>query len=365
MDNQKAKTMTSESRSFGQIKPGTPVNLYRLANCKGMEVSITDYGATLVALTVTDKYGKPADVLLGYDSLEEYIMGAGYFGCIVGRYANRIARGCFHIEDKQYLVTRNETRNHLHGGVRGFDKVLWETIATDGDKSQLQFSYLSKDGEEGYPGNLWVKVAYKVTEDNELRIDYLATTDQPTILNLTNHAYFNLAGAGSADILEHELFINADRFTPVDKYLIPTGELRPVAGTPMDFTRCTRIGARIGQNDHQLSVGQGYDHNWVLNTNGRLSEPAARVYDPGSGRIMEVFTTQPGLQFYTGNFLNNHIKGKNGKKYAYRGGFCLEAQHFPDSPNHPHFPSTLLEPGSVYAQTTVYRFSVDSGLAQK
>lgn len=357
MNSQIEKAITTESRSFGQINPGTPVNLYRLANCNGMEVDITNYGAAIVALRVADRHGKPADIVLGYNSLEEYIKGTYYFGCIVGRYANRIARGCFHIEKKQYLVARNETRNHLHGGVRGFDKVPWETMATDDDKHELQFSYLSKDGEEGYPGNLWVTVAYQITKNNELRIDYRATTDQPTILNLTNHAYFNLAGAGSADILEHELYLNADRFTPVSKHLIPTGELRPVAGTPMDFTRCTRIGARIDQDHQQLSVGQGYDHNWVLNTGGGLFEPAARVYDPESGRIMEVFTTQPGLQFYSGNFLNN-IKGKNGERYAYRSGFCLETQHFPDSPNHPHFPSTLLEPGSVYAQTTIYRFSV-------
>jgi aldose 1-epimerase len=356
MDSQKVGKMKPDIQPFGQIDPGTPVKLYRLANGKGMEVNITDYGATVVSLTTADKYGKRADVVLGYDTLEEYLQGKYYFGCIIGRYANRIARGRFTLNGSSYALAQNEVSNHLHGGVCGFDKVVWEVRAIDEDKNEIQFFYLSKDGEEGYPGNLSVKTVYRLTDNNELRIDYRATTDKPTVLNLTNHAYFNLAGAGHADILDHELFINADHFTPVDKTLIPTGELRPVTGTPMDFTHTTRIGARISQADEQLIVAKGYDHNWVLNTNGSLTKPAARVREPGSGRILEVFTTQPGLQFYSGNFLENQINGKIGERYGHRSGFCLETQHFPDAPNQPHFASTLLKPGSVYTQTTMYRF---------
>jgi aldose 1-epimerase len=358
MDSQNVTTEKPESRPFGRISPEKPVQLYLLENHKGMKVTITDYGATVVSLTVPDKHGKHGDVVLGYDSLEEYIEGTYFFGCIVGRYANRIAQGRFKLNEEQYLLAQNETRNHLHGGILGFDKVLWDARTLDDHENGIQFSYLSRDGEEGYSGNVSVKVVYTVTEDNELRIDYHATTDKPTVLNLTNHSYFNLAGAGCADILDHELQIDADRFTPVDKDLIPTGELTPVAGTPMDFTRATRIGARIDQDDQQLVLGHGYDHNWVLNTGGDLSNPAARAYDPNSGRMMEVFTTQPGLQFYSGNFLKDQIKGKDGKSYTHRGAFCLETQHFPDSPNQSHFPSTCLEPGSVYEQATIYRFSV-------
>ena len=351
--------MDFKKQPFGQTDDMTCVDLYKLTNVNGTEARITNYGATLVALTVADRDGKPADVILGYDSLPEYIKGKYYFGCIAGRYANRIADGKFRLNGTEHILAQNDAGNHLHGGITGFDKVVWQAQEdVNDDDKRLILSYLSKDGEEGYPGNLSVTVIYTLTDTNELRIDYSAAVDKITVVNLTNHAYFNLAGAGCGNILNHDLMIHADQFTPTDRRLIPTGDLKSVKGTPMDFTRPRKIGARIDQNYEQLRLAKGYDQNWVLNKNEGILGLAARVSEPESGRIMEVFTTQPGIQFYSGNFLGNQINGRAGQKYNHRGGFCLETQHFPDSPNKPDFPSTILKPGSTYEQTTIYKFSV-------
>ncbi len=347
-----------QKESFGKTADGTPVDLYTLTNSHRMQATITNYGGILVTLRTPDRDGKLADVVLGYDTLKEYIADNPYFGALVGRYGNRIARGRFTLDGKQYTLAKNNDENHLHGGLQGFDKVVWKAKAILGDKGPgLVLNYLSKDGEEGYPGNLSVTVTYILTENNELRIRYQATTDKPTVVNLTHHSYFNLAGAGSGDVLGHELSIDAERFTPVDKGLIPTGELRPVKGTPMDFTGPHAIGARIDGKDEQLQFGLGYDHNWVLNDRRGAPALAARVYEPTSGRVMEILTTEPGLQFYSGNFLDGSNVGKAAKAYQHRWGFCLETQHFPDSPNQPQFPSTELRPGQQYDTTTVYRFS--------
>jgi len=352
--------MDIKKQPFGQTNDMTGVDLYKLINLNGTEVRITNYGATLVALTVADRAGKPADVVLGYDSLAEYISGKYYFGCIAGRYANRIAGGKFRLNGTEYVLARNDAENHLHGGITGFDKVVWQAQEdVNDDGKRLILSYLSKDGEEGYPGNLSVTVIYALTDKNEFRIDFSAAVDKITVVNLTNHAYFNLAGAGCGDILNHDLMIHADQFTPTDDRLIPTGDLKSIKGTPMDFTRPQKIGARIEQNDEQLRVAKGYDQNWVLNKNEGVLGLAARVSEPDSGRIMEVFTTQPGIQFYSGNLLDNQINGKTGRKYHHRGGFCLETQHFPDSPNQPDFPSTVLDPGSKYEHTTIYKFTTE------
>ena len=345
---------------FGQINDKVSIDLYALNNNNDFEVKITNYGGTIVSMVVPDRNGAPGDVVLGYDSLEEYLQGKYFFGCIVGRYANRIANGRFTLNNMEYLLAQNEGDNHLHGGIRGFDKVYWQTETYKNETGiGLKLSYRSEEGEEGYPGNLSVTVDYTLTDANELRIDYLAVTDKPTVANLTNHTYFNLSGNGTGDILGHKLMINANAFTPVDEKLIPTGELRNVKGTPMDFTQSVEIGARIGQDDKQLILGRGYDHNWVLNKDTDEFALAARAHDPGSGRTMEVYTTEPGIQFYSGNFLDNQITGKAGEIYNHRSGFCLETQHFPDSPNKPEFPSTVIMPGSKYMQTTVYKFSVD------
>lgn len=345
-------------RPFGKTPDGAAVDLYTLTNSAGMRADITNYGGIVVSLFVPDRQGHLADVVLGYDSLDDYLAGSPYFGAIIGRYGNRIGGGRFSLEGKQYTLARNNNENHLHGGLVGFDKVVWTARGVLGDKGPgLVLEYLSKDGEEGYPGNLSVTVTYILTDQNELRIHYRATTDQPTPVNLTNHSYFNLAGQGSGDILDHELTINADRFTPVDEGLIPTGELRPVEGTPMDFRRPTAIGARVDQDDRQLGFGGGYDHNWVLNGEAGELSLAAKVYEPTSGRVMEVFTTEPGVQFYCGNFLDGSNVGKGGRQYKHRYGFCLETQHFPDSPNKPDFPSTILRPGEEYSTTTIYEFS--------
>jgi aldose 1-epimerase len=349
--------MDIKKQPVGKTESGLPVDLFTLSNDNGVGVKISNYGGIVVSAMTPDRNGEFGDIVLGFDTLEEYIQQNPYFGCIVGRCANRIAQGKFRLNGVEYKLAQNNGQNHLHGGIRGFDKVVWTAEAVTGEgEVGLKLTYLSRDGEEGYPGNLSVEVIYTLTQQNELKIDYAATTDQVTIMNLSNHSYFNLAEAG--DVLGHELMINADRFTPIDETLIPTGELRVVKGTPMDFTRSTPIGARIDQPDEQLQLAGGYDHNWVLNNpNGSLSL-AARVKEPTSGRVLEVYTTQPGVQFYTGNFLDELV-GKGGQVYRKRSGFCLETQHFPDSPNQPDFPSVVLKPGERYAQTTVFRFAVD------
>jgi aldose 1-epimerase len=346
---------------FGKTASGDQIDLYSLTNKKGMEVSVTNFGATVVTLRVPDRSGKAADVVLGFDNLEGYENGKSYFGATVGRYANRIGGGQFSIGGKTYTLPKNNGNNSLHGGIVGFNKKVWkarEIASKDGES--LELSYLSVDGEEGFPGNLSVKVVFTVpAERNELKIDYSASTDKDTVLNLSNHSYFNLAGEGNGDILDHVLTLHAKQFTPVDGTLIPTGELRDVAGTPMDFTSANVIGKRIDSDYEQLVFGKGYDHNWVLarSDGGNHAALAAEAYDPKSGRRLEVLTTEPGVQFYSGNFLDGSAKGKGNKVYGRRAAFCLETQHFPDSPNHPNFPSTLLKPGSVFHSETVFRFS--------
>jgi aldose 1-epimerase len=351
--------MTIEQQPFGTMPDGTPVDLYTLANAHGLQITITTYGGAVVSLLTPDRDGKLDDVALGFEALDEYVEKSPYFGCIAGRYANRIAGGRFTLDGVTYTLTQNEGDNHLHGGAKGFDKVVWsaqEKHATD--ETALMLAYLSEDGEEGYPGNLAAQVTYTLTDNDELSIDYTATTDKPTIVNLTNHTYFNLADGGAGDVLGHELMIDADTFTPVDPTQIPTGELRPVTSTPMDFSELTPIGSRIDQEDEQLHLGMGYDHNWVLNKSDDVLTLAARLQEPTTGRAMEVYTTEPGIQFYSGNFLNGTVAGKGGQVYHKHHGLCLETQHFPDSPNHPHFPSTVLRPGETYQTTTVYRFAV-------
>ncbi|MCR4439113.1 MAG: aldose epimerase family protein [bacterium] len=343
---------------FGKMPDGRVVEAFDLRNAHGMKARIITYGGIVVSLEVPDRQGKFADVVLGYSSLQPYLEDSPYFGAIVGRYGNRIANGRFVLDGVEYRLATNDGPNHLHGGVRGFDKVVWQgEPVREKDAVGVRLTYLSPDGEEGYPGNLRAVVTYRLTNQNELHIDYEATSDKPTIVNLTHHSYFNLAGEGSGDILGHVLQILADRFTPVDAGLIPTGELRSVEATPFDFRQPTPVGQRIDWDDEQLRNGRGYDHNFVLNSGGGMLALAATVYEPTSGRVMEVLTTEPGLQFYSGNFLDGHHVGKSGKAYGHRSGFCLEAQHFPDSPNTPHFPSVVLRPGETYRQGTVYRFS--------
>ncbi len=345
---------------FGTTPEGTEVSLYKLENRHGMKVTLTDYGAAVVSLWTPDRKGKLDDVVLGFSSLEKYLEHSFFFGCTVGRYGNRIAYGRFSIDGKEYVLACNNGPHHLHGGIRGFDKVMWkakEVVSEQGEG--VRFSYLSPDGEEGYPGNLEVYVVYLLTDQNELKIDYSATTDTKTVVNLTNHSYFNLLGEGNGDILDHEVMINAQYFTPVDETLIPTGELRAVSGSPLDFTRVKRIGQDIEASDEQIAFGKGYDHNFVLKTkNDNVLGLVAYVHEPSTGRVMEVYSTEPGVQFYTGNFLDGTFTGKSGKSYHRRSGFCLETQHFPDSPNKPNFPSTLLSPGEVYRTTTIYKFGV-------
>jgi len=346
-----------KKQPFGVTATRETVELYTLTNSNGMEARIMTYGGAVVSLTVPDRQGKLGDVVLGYETLDGYLKNSPYFGAIIGRYGNRIGKGSFSLNGKQYTLPKNNGENTLHGGIKGFDKVVWKAQEVKGKESVgLSLTYLSKDGEEGFPGNLSATVVYTLTDNNELKIEYSARTDKATVVNLTNHSYFNLAGEGS--ILNHALMINANKFTPVGSGLIPTGELRGVKGTPMDFIEPTVIGARIDQQDDQLIFGKGYDHNWVLNnTTGGLAL-AARVYEPGSGRVMEITTTEPGLQFYSGNFLDGSITGKGAAVYKYRYGLCLETQHFPDSPNKPGFASTVLKPGQRYRSTTIYKFSV-------
>jgi aldose 1-epimerase len=345
-----------EKQPFGKTADGTPVDLYTLTNSKGVRVAITNYGGIVVSLFTPDRNGNSGDIVLGFERLEDYLKGHPYFGAIIGRYGNRIAKGRFTLDGVEYKLAQNNGENHLHGGLVGFDKKVWKARDfVDAEGQHLELRYTSPDGEEGYPGNLDVTVTYSLNEQNQLRIDYVATTDKPTVVNLTNHSYFNLAGEG--DILGHLLRLNADYFTPVDAGLIPTGELRPVKGTPFDFTEPTPIGARIEQDDEQLRYGRGYDHNFVLRGGGGSLAEAAEVYEPKTGRVLRVLTTEPGVQFYTGNFLDGTLRGKYGRVYHRRTGFCLETQHFPDSPNKPHFPSTVLRPGQTYRSTTIYEFS--------
>lgn len=335
------------------------MDIYTLTNKNGLRTDITSYGGIVMSLYVPDKAGQLTDVVLGFDKVDDYRQAHPYFGALIGRYGNRIAQGKFTLNGVEYTLAQNNGSNSLHGGLKGFDKVVWQASSLDTPAGPaLELTYLSRDGEEGYPGNLSVKVVYTLTHQNELRLDYQATTDQDTAVNLTHHSYFNLAGAGQGDILDHELTLEADKFTPVDETQIPMGELRPVTGTPFDFTQSTPIGQRIHQDDEQLKFGLGYDHNWVLNSSGGSLALAARVSEPGSGRVMEVWTTEPGIQFYSGNFLDGSITGKGGKAYGQRAGFCLETQHFPDSPNQPNFPSTVLKAGQTYTSTTVYKFLV-------
>ena len=347
-----------QRESFGKTRGGEAVEIYTLRNRRGAEARVTTYGGAVVSLKVPDRAGKFDDVLLGFDDLEGYLKTTTYVGSLVGRYANRIAKGRFSLNGTEYTLATNNGENHLHGGVRGFDKVVWKARPLPARGGQaLELTYVSKDGEEGYPGNLTVRVVYTLTDANELRIDYHATTDRDTVVNLTNHNYYNLAGQGNGDILGHLLMVNASRFTPTDAGAIPTGELRPVRGTPFDFTRPTAIGARINQDEEQLKLGKGYDHNFVVNGRAGTLRLAGRVTEPTTGRAMEVWTTEPGMQLYTGNYLDGSDIGKGGKPYRQRYGFCLETQHYPDSPNRPEFPSTVLRRGGRFRSTTVYKFS--------
>jgi aldose 1-epimerase len=340
--------------SFGTVS-GQPVEIFTLRNATGVEIKATNYGGIITSIVAPDRDGHPGDIVLGFDNLDAYLKDPQYFGAIVGRYGNRIAKGRFTIEGRTYTLATNNGPNHLHGGLKGFDKVVWKAEPLNG-RTGVVFSRRSPDGEEGYPGNLDVRITYELTDRNELVIDYHATTDKPTPVNLTQHTYFNLAGEG--DILGHQLMIEADRYTPVDSTLIPIGELAPVQGTPFDFRTPTAIGARIGQSDEQLKNAGGYDHNWVLNRKSPGRQLAARVVEPKSGRTLEISTTEPGLQFYSGNFLDGSITGKGGRVYQRRNGLALETQHFPDSPNQPKFPSTILRPGGTYDSQTVWRFGV-------
>ncbi len=333
------------------------LNVYTLANKNGVKMTVTNFGCKIISLWVPDRNGTLGDVVLGYDSAQQYVAGNPSFGAIIGRYGNRIGKAKFVLDGKEYLLSANNHGNSLHGGPNGFHNAYWQTEQNPATPNRLEFRYLSKDGEEGYPGNLNAKIVYTLTDDNELVIDYLATTDKTTVINLTHHSYFNLAGPANGDILNHSMMIDADRFTVVDEGLIPTGELRKVEGTPFDFRKPHRIGERIDAHDQQIEFGKGYDHNWVLNKKDKSLTLAAKVTEPTTGRVMEVLTTEPGVQFYTGNFLNGNDRGKGGKAYDFRTGFCLEAQHFPDSPNRPDFPSVILKPGEKYEQKTVYRFS--------
>jgi len=345
-------------KPFGTLPDGRDVEMYALTNHNGMRASITTYGGIVASLTAPDRNAEFADVVLGFSDLDGYLAGHPYFGAIVGRYGNRIAGGSFNLDDQTYVLAQNNNGNNLHGGIEGFDKALWLAQPQSlPEGPQLRLTHVSADSEEGYPGRLDVMVNYTLTHDNAFRIDYRATTDTPTHVNLTNHSYFNLAGPGGGDILGHEVLINADRFTPVDDGLIPTGEIRGVDGTPMDFRQPVAIGKRIDDANEQLHFGSGYDHNWVLNKNDSDLSLAARVFEPTSGRVMEVLTSEPGVQFYTANFLDGSLTGKGGTVYGRRCALCLETQHFPDSPNRPEFPTTVLRPGEVYETTTVYRFS--------
>ncbi|MQA85315.1 MAG: galactose-1-epimerase [Streptosporangiales bacterium] len=350
-----------ESEPFGTTPEGTEVERYTLVNARGMKVRILTYGGIVQSIEVPDRRGRFTNVALGFATLDDYVeRNSPYFGAIIGRYANRIGGASFTLDGEEYTLAANDGENSLHGGLKGFDKRVWDaTPVPPSDRGVgLELAYASPDGEEGYPGTLTVGVVYTLTNTNRLRIDYRASTDAPTVVNLTNHSYFNLQGEGTSSILDHLMQIDARHYTPVDETLIPTGEIAPVAGTPLDFTAPHPIGERIRDNFEQLVIGRGYGHNWVLKRRDdkRLAR-AARVSDPESGRVLEIFTTEPGMQFYSGNFLDGTLIGTGGKMYRQGDGFALETQHFPDSPNHPDFPSTVLRPGEKFRSTTVYQFS--------
>jgi aldose 1-epimerase len=352
------KNHPMKKEAFGTTPQGSAIDLYTFANAHGMEVRAINYGGIIVSLRVPDKSGHLDDVVLGLSNLHDYLDNKAYLGAIIGRYGNRIANARFKLDGATYTLAANNGPNTLHGGNVGFNKLVWNAEPFENEHGVgLIFTHTSPDGDEGYPGNLKVKVTYTLTDQNELIFDYEATTDKATPVNLTQHTYFNLAGDGKGDILGHHVTLNADRFTPVNGDLIPLGELRPVKNTPFDFTQSTAIGARINDKDEQLTLGHGYDHNFVIRRSGTGAELTARVHEPGSGRVMEVFTTEPGVQFYTGNFLDG-VAGKNGHVYKQRFGFCLETQHFPDSPNQSAFPTTILRPGETYRSRTMYKFSV-------
>lgn len=351
--------MSITSKPFGQTPDGKQVDIFTLTNKNGLVAQITNFGGIVTSLSVPDRDGKMADVVLGFDDLDGYVNEHPYFGALIGRIGNRVAKGKFTLEGKEYTLAINNGPNHLHGGLKGYDKVVWKAQPIEtADGPSLRLMYVSPDGEEGYPGTLTCGVTYTLTNDNTLKIEYDAVTDKATPINLTQHSYFNLAGHNSGDILSHEAMINADNFTPTDETLIPTGEIWAVEGTPMDFRTFAEIGARIDSSYEQIKFGGGYDHNWVLNNKDGKLALAASFYEKTSGRLMEVLTTEPGVQFYVGNFLDGSNVGKGGAVYNYRNGFCAEAQHFPDSPNQPGFPTTILQPGQTYKQTTAYRFSI-------
>jgi aldose 1-epimerase len=342
---------------YGAMPDGAQIDVLTLRNANGVTIRAITYGGIITSIDVPDRAGRPGDIALGFDSLAGYLTAHPFFGAIIGRYGNRIGAGTFTLDGAQYTLATNNGPNNLHGGEKGFDKQVWNAQAVPG-RNAIEFTRTSVNGEEGFPGNLSVRVTYELTDKNELIVDYFATTDKATPVNLTQHTYFNLAGEGSGDILGHQLTINADRYTPVGDTLIPTGELAPVQSTPFDFRQRTAIGARIDESHPQLKNGLGYDHNWVLNRSGDGLQLAARVVEPISGRTLEITTTEPGLQFYSGNFLDGTIKGKGGHVYGHRAGFCLETQHYPDSPNQPAFPSTILRPGQEYRSKTVFAFGV-------
>jgi aldose 1-epimerase len=354
MSNTPKGTITKAD--FGKTPEGKAVEIFTLRNSQGMEAQITSYGGIVTSLKTPDKHGQFADVVLGFDNLDGYIKSSPYFGALIGRYGNRIANGKFSLDGKTYTLATNNGVNALHGGLKGFDKVVWTARPLPtAHGPALILTYVSPGGEEGYPGTLSVTAIYSITEANELRLDFSATTSEKTVVNLTHHSYFNLRGSG--DVLNHIVTINADKFTPVDGGLIPTGELRPVTGTPFDFTTPHTIGERINANDDQLKLGNGYDHNWVLNKQDNKLSLVATASEPTTGRAMEVWSTEPGTQFYTGNFLDGTVTGKGGWAYKFREGFCFEPQHFPDSPNHPAFPTTVLNPGEKFSSTIIYKFS--------
>ncbi|GGD52580.1 aldose 1-epimerase [Emticicia aquatilis] len=353
------KVIKIEKKEFGTLPDGTKAELFTLRNTNGMEAQITNYGGIITSLTAPDKNGKYENVTLGCETLDGYLKGVPFFGALIGRYGNRIGKGKFTLDGQEYTLAKNNGPNALHGGKKGFDKVLWKATAIDGQEPQLQLNYTSVDGEEGYPGNLDVEVIYTLKKDNSLKIEYKAKTDKTTVINLTNHTYFNLTGNVNKEILDHEVTILANKLVPVDRTLIPTGELTAVAGTPFDFLTAHKIGERINDaNDPQIKFGKGYDHCWVFTDSSNKLKNVASVYEATTGRKMEVFTTEPAIQFYSGNFLDGSAITKGGIPAKFRTGFCLETQHYPDSPNKPSFPSTVLKPGETYQTTTIYKFSV-------